>query len=246
MDRSIFLSANGSNYLMSAQLANINNLANLNTPGFRADVPSFASQNIEGGGLQSRVFSTLQSQGADFTPGSIVPTGNQLDLAIDGDGWIAVQGSTGSEGYTRAGNLKLSAQGFLLTQDGQRVLGNGGPISIPASEKIEIGKDGTISAKPLGQGADSLVQVDRIKLVKPEHKLLSRGLDGLFYRTDNASSTADPSVTIVPGAYEKSNVDAVGSLVNMIDFARQYEIHMKMMKLAEDNSDKSSQVMQVS
>lgn len=245
MDRLVYLAANGNNHLMSAQMANINNLANVNTPGFRADIPSFHSVDVKGGGLPTRTYSALDTPRSDFTPGTIVNTGRDLDVAIEGEGWFAVQSASGVEGYTRGGNFKISPEGMLMTQDDRFVLGNGGPIAIPPAESIEIGSDGAISIRPLGQSAEALAQVDRIKLVNPDKTELYKGEDGLFYTENKEPLSPDSKVTIISGAFEKSNVDAVGALVSMIDFARQYEIDVKLMKMAEDNSDRTARIMQI-
>lgn len=245
MDRFVYLAANGSEQIKQMQTLQLNNLANVNTAGFRADLSNFKSQAAEGDGLHSRTFTYADDTTSNFSPGSIRQTNRTLDVAITGDGMFAVSGLDGKEAYTRAGNFKISPEGILLTASGQQVLGNGGPISIPPAEKIEIGSDGVISIRPLGQSSESLAQLDRIKLVKPEHADLHKGEDGLFY-TAGAPAEEDSSVNVKSGFLEGSNVDAIGTLINIMDYSRQYEMEIKMMKAAEDIASTSEQILQLS
>ena len=245
MDRFVYISANNSQQLMDAQTINIHNLANVNTPGFRADFAHFHAAAVSGDGLDSIAYSSLGSIASDFKAGAISATNRDLDIAIQNEGFISVQGKDGKEALTRAGNLMIDAKGMLVTSSGQPVLGNGGPITIPPSEQIEIAEDGTISVRPQGQGPASLAQLDRIKLVKPNTEDLQKGLDGLFYSKNDTAFAADSSVKIQSGALEGSNVDAVGTMVQIMELAREYEVQSKMMKAAEDNSQTSAQIMHV-
>ena len=245
MDRFIYVAASGTDQIMRAQSVNAHNLANANTTGFRADLAQFHSKPVYGDGQPSRVFAVAESSRWDLDEGDIKTTGRELDIAVAGEGWIAVQNAEGKEAYTRAGDLHLSAEGLLMTGSNQLVLGNGGPVAIPPAEKIEVGEDGTISIRPLGQSAEGMAQVDRIKLAKPPTEQLEKREDGLFYRKDNKPTPLADDVTIVSGALEGSNVDAVGTLMSIIDLSRQYEMQVKMMKIAEDASDSSAQIMQV-
>ncbi len=243
MDRMLYLAMNGASQIMRAQAVNAQNLSNVNVTGFREDLASFDKLPVNGPGYQSRVYSQAGEAGVNFQSGGIVHTGRTLDVAIDGDGWLAVQDSEGVESYTRAGNLKLSPEGLLTTADGRPVLGNGGgPISIPESEKMEIGRDGTISIRPVGQGVDALVTVDRIKLVNPDHGDLVRGEDGLFRLSNGGQADATAAVQLVGGALEKSNVNAIDAMVDMIGLARQYELQVKLMNTAKENDTASSRL----
>src|SRR5512143_2647468 len=167
MDRALYVAMTGAKQLLQAQASNSHNLANASTPGFRADLTDFRSMPVFGPGFPSRVYAMQERPGVDLKPGPIDATGRELDMAIKGDGWIAVQGPDGSEAYTRAGDLRISSGNILETGAGYPVMGQGGPIAIPPAEKIEIGTDGTISIRPLGEQASTLVQVDKIKLVNP-------------------------------------------------------------------------------
>ena len=245
MDRLLFVAMSGANETMSAQAINSNNLANASTTGFRADFQNALSQQVEGEGFPSRVYATVEDAGVDYSMGSIMSTGRELDAAINGQGFFAIQAADGGEAYTRAGDFRVDNLGRLETGAGHPVLGNGGPITVPAHAKLEIGADGTISIQPLGQSANTLAIVDRIKLVNPSHDQLQKGIDGLIRVRDGGAAVADASVSVVSGSLETSNVNTVGALVRMIELARQYETHIKMMQTAEQNDEAAESILKV-
>lgn len=246
MDRMIFISMSGASETMAAQAVNANNLANSTTTGFRADFQSSLSQKVYGPGYASRVYATAETPGVDYKQGSIISTGRELDMAINGDGWFAVQAADGSEGYSRRGDLQIDNAGRLLTGDGHFVLGNGGPVTIPPYAKLDIGADGTISIQPLGQSVNTLAIIDRIKMVNPPHEQISRSLDGLMRTNNGQAVVADADVRVVSGSLESSNVNTVEAMVRMIELARQYETHIKLMKAADENDTASAQMMRMS
>ena len=246
MDRMLFAAMSGAKETMTAQAINTNNLANASTTGFRADFHSSLSQQVYGPGHPSRVYATTEDAGVDFSAGSIISTGRELDMAINGQGWFAVQAADGSEAYTRAGDLRLDSLGRITNGAGNIVLGNGGPISVPAHAKLEIGADGTITIQPLGQPVNTLAIVDRIKMVNPSNNQLEKGADGLMHMRNGKSAAADASVSVVSGSLESSNVNTVGTLVRMIELARQYETYIKLMSTAEDNDRASAEIIKMS
>jgi flagellar basal-body rod protein FlgF len=246
MDRMLFIAMNAAKQTMSAQAINSSNLANASTTGFKADFQNSLSKQVYGPGLPSRVYAMTENAGVDNTQGSIVTTGRELDIAINGDGWIAVQAADGSEAFTRAGDLKIDNLGRLTNGAGHTILGEGGPISIPANEKLEIGADGTITVRPIGQQSNSLAIIDRIKLINPPHEQLQKGADGLMHMKKGGKSVPDASVTVVAGSLESSNVNTASTLVRMIELARQYETNIKLMKSAEDTDRAAAQLLKMS
>jgi len=246
MDRMLYVAMEGARQTLRAQDVNTNNLANVSTTGFRADLDAFKALPVYGPGYASRAYVTTEGSGSDFTPGPISSTGRSLDVAVQGKGFIAVQGPDGvSEGYTRAGNLQVDQNGVLRTANGLAVLGSGGQITLPPADKIQIGEDGTITVKPVGQSATTMVAADRIKLVNPEAGALVKGNDSLFHARDGSTLDADSSVKVVSGALEGSNVNAVGAMVQMIELARQFEMQVKVMKTAQDNDAASARLLQL-
>jgi flagellar basal-body rod protein FlgF len=243
MDRMLYVAMTGANQVLQTMAVNNSNLANANTTGFRQDLAAFRSMPVFGEGQPSRVYSMAERSGVDFTTGEISSTGRELDITIDGQGWIAVQAPDGSEAYTRAGDLRISMAGILTTGTGAPVLGNGGPIAIPPAEKLEIGSDGTISILPLGETATTLVELDRIRLVNPDVTKLNKGADGLMRLKDGQAAPPDALVRIRAGALEGSNVDTIAALANMIDLARRYELNANMMSAADDNARASTQLL---
>ena len=245
MDEMIYLAMTGAKQTEYAQAINSNNLANISTSGFRADLHAFSSQAIEGPGADSRVNAIVDAFGTDFTQGPVANTGRNLDIAVQGKGFFAVQSPDGSEAYTRAGDLRVNSGGLLSNGAGHLVLGDGGPVAVPPNTSLTIGADGTVSVQPLGQGPESLVVVDRIKLVNPDIKQLHKGNDGLLYLPDGEAAEADASIQITAGALEQSNVNVAMTLVNMIELSRQYEMQVNAMKTAKENADSAAQLMRV-
>lgn len=245
MDKAIYIGVSGATEAMAAQTVHANNLANVSTTGFRADLVQAQAVQVEGAGVETRYANQLLETATDFTQGSMVETGNETDLAIAGSGFIAVQAPDGSEAYTRAGDLQLSAFGELMTGNGLPVLGNGGPIAIPPNQKIEIGSDGTISVLEQGQGAEAITAFDRIKLVNPQLEDLAKDADGLIRLKDGSEALPDAEVRVQAGFIESSNVNVVDAMVEMISLSRRYEMNVKLIQTAEQNSEVSAQLLQV-
>ncbi|MBK1673450.1 flagellar basal-body rod protein FlgF [Ectothiorhodospira shaposhnikovii] len=246
MDRMLYIAMTGAREAAHSQQVNTHNLANANTTGFRKSLEAFTNHPLRGPVYDSRDYAQLQAVKADFTSGPQIATGRDLDVAVQGDGWIAVQAPDGGEAYTRAGNFQVNSVGLLTTGDGLPVLGEDGPLAIPPFESIEIGADGTLSIRPLGQEANVLAEVGRVKLVNPDLQELARGEDGLFRRADGAVEPADVNVSLASGMLEGSNVNTIEAMVNMIELARNFETHVKLMKTAEDLDRSSSQLLRIS
>ena len=246
MDRLIYTAMTGAKQIMEQQATNSHNLANAATGGFRAQVDSFRAVPVVSDGLPTRAFVVDATVGSDFTPGPLQQTGRDLDVAVQGKGWIAVEMEDGSEAYTRSGSLKLSENGVLQTQSGRSVLGDAGPISIPPDVSVSIGGDGTVSAIAAGTTPGAVTVLGRIKLVNPPEESLVRGGDGLFRTMDGNAADADASVAMAGGMLEGSNVNVVDAMVNMISLARQFEMQMSLLKNAESNAAKANQILALS
>lgn len=245
MDRMIYVAMSGAKQTLGQQATVAHNLANLTTAGFRAEMSVFRAVPVIGEGAPTRAFVVDSTPGADFTPGVIQATGRDLDIAVQGRGWIAVQAPDGAEAYTRAGSLQLSANGVLQTRNGHAVLGDGGPISIPNDTQVTIAGDGTVSTVPTGNRPTANSVVGRIKLVNPPEAQLERGNDGLFRVRDGGGAPADANVRIVSGSLEASNVNAVDAMVSMIALARQFDMQMKMLQNADSNARDAAQLLTV-
>lgn len=248
MDKALYIAMTGGKHIARAQAVRANNMANANTVGFRADFEQARAMAVYyGDGQPTRAYALSENPGTDFTYGALNSTGNDLDVAVDGPGWIAVRGADGREGYTRAGALRVTALGQLQTSDGHAVLGDNGPITLPPLEKVEIGFDGTVNVRELGQTPNALGQLGRIKLVNPRNAQLQKGEDGLMYmRAGEKSPVADESLRVRSGFVENSNVNVVDEFTNVIALARQFDLHMKVMRTTEDNSASATKLLQVS
>ncbi|MCW5635053.1 MAG: flagellar basal-body rod protein FlgF [Rubrivivax sp.] len=230
MDRLIYLAMAGAKATMQRQDVLAHNLANASTTGFRAEMQAFRAVPVQGSGASTRVYALESTVGYDDRAGPVQSTGRALDVAPQGRAWLAVQALDGTEAYTRAGSLQVSAEGQLVTPTGLPVLGDGGPIAVPAGAALEVAADGTITAST-GNGKPQ--PVGRLKLVTPEEPM-QRGTDGLFRAGgDGGDLPADPAARLQSGALEGSNVSAVETMVAMIAAARQFEQQMKVLQGAE-------------
>ena len=243
MDRFLYISMSGAKETLRAQTVNNHNLANASTTGFRADLSAFQSRAVAGSGFASRAYATNSTIGWDATQGALMSTGRDLDVGIQGSGWMAVQGPDGREAYTRAGDLRVDPSGILMNGAGQTVLGEGGPISVPPNTSLLVGADGTISIVPVGQGPETTSQVGRIKLVNPPAETLVRGDDGLFRTADGTDAPPDASVRVATGVLESSNVNVADAMVNMIELSRHFDLQVKAMRTAEENAVAAAQLL---
>jgi flagellar basal-body rod protein FlgF len=243
MDRMLYVAMSGAKETLRAQTVNNHNIANASTTGFRADLAAFQSRAVDGSGYASRVYTQASGNGWDHKQGSMLTTGRDLDIAINGPGWIAVQGPDGKEAYTRAGDLQLDATGQLMTGTGHPVLGDGGPVVIPPYSSLFVAGDGSISIVAQGQTSQSASVIGRIKLVNPTNEQIERGDDGLFRMKDGTNAAADATVKVGSGVIESSNVNAAEAMVNMIELARHFEMQVKAIRSAEENAQAATRLM---
>ena len=246
MDRLLYTAMSGAKSMLDRQSTVANNLANVSTPGYRSDVSMYRAIPVDGSGLPTRTSVAESTPGTDYTTGARIDTGRALDVAITGNGWIAVEAADGTEAYTRAGSFDINAEGTLVTKGGQNVLGDGGPIAVPPNTSVSIGKDGTVSGVPTQPPRTGVTVLGRIKLVDPEEGALKKGPDGLFRMRDGSQADQSDTVRVTAGSLEGSNVNAASAMVDMISAARQFEMHMKMITSCEDNDKHASELLSAS
>jgi flagellar basal-body rod protein FlgF len=245
MDRMLYIAMAAAKQTMQSQAVVANNLANINTSGFRRDLETSMHLNVVGDGAGTRAYASLTGLGFDASVGHLETTGNPLDVAVQGAGWIVVQGMTGRDGYTRAGNLQVDPSGTLMTSSGQLVMGEGGPITLPPFDRIEIGSDGTISIRPPGAPSTALAIIDRVLLVNPPVADLEKGADGLMYPRDGVpDAEPDAAVRLASGVVESSNVNGVEQMVRQIELARRFDLQVKMMSEASEMDDATDSLLQ--
>ncbi|MDA3921276.1 MAG: flagellar basal body rod protein FlgF [Salinisphaera sp.] len=248
MDRMIYTALSGANQILQRQAVVANDLANASTVGFKGQLSMFRAVPVNGAGLPTRTITAQTTPEADMSDGQIMHTGRALDVAVQGKGWLAVQGSDGQEAYTRAGDLQTDSTGVL--RSGRfPVLGNDGqPIVLPLNAKVAIAHDGTISALGAGNDPKTLSAVAQLKLVDGSASNMIRGDDGLFRARPGAGGSsaplpADDTVRVSSGALESSNVSPTATMVSMIDDARQFEMQMKMLSSADENARSANQLL---
>ncbi|OGB02032.1 MAG: flagellar basal-body rod protein FlgF [Burkholderiales bacterium RIFCSPHIGHO2_12_FULL_69_20] len=239
MDRVIYLAMAGAKATMQRQDVLAHNLANASTTGFRAEMTAFRAVPVLGDGASTRVYAIESTPGYNPEPGPVAATGRNLDVAMKGNAWLAVQGADGTEAYTRNGALDVNAEGLLVTRTGQTVMGDGGPITLPPQAQVLIGADGTLSAT-VGNGRPQ--GVGKLKLVTPDAPL-QRGEDGLFRAADGADLAADATARVQTEALEGSNVSPVESMVAMISAARQFEQQMKMLQTSQEREQSATRLL---
>ncbi len=249
MDRMIYTAMSGASQTLALQAVTSNNLANVSTPGFKAQLAAFRAVPIDGPSLPTRSLVIASTPGADLSPGKLNYTERTLDVALEPQGWLAVTLPDGSEAYTRNGNMQISPQG-LLTLNGYPVVGDGGAIAIPEHAQLTLGTDGTLTALNPGDQPNATVTIGRLKLAHADNRMLERGDDGLFrpnaatlQRLGSAVLPTDPLLRVMPGVLEESNVNPVQSMVEMINHARRFEMQMKEISHAEQNEQKANQLL---
>jgi len=234
MDKLLYIATSGAKQDLLATSIRANNLANAQTTAFKAQLEQARAMPAYGEGLPTRVFSMTESPSNNYESGPLAPTGRDLDVAIQGNGWFAVQDANGNEAYSRNGRFQLGADGVLEDSHGNIVMGDAGPLFLPVPlENLNIATDGTISTRPQGAPETVLEEVGRLRLVNPDYQQMERGNDGLFRLKDGGQADFDENVRVQSGMLEGSNVNAIDEMVSMISLQRHYEIQVKMMKKAE-------------
>ncbi|WP_342321106.1 flagellar basal body rod protein FlgF [Kosakonia sp. BYX6] len=248
MDHAIYTAMGAASQTLNQQAVTASNLANASTPGFRAQLNALRAVPVEGLSLPTRTLVVASTPGADMTPGQLDYTSRPLDVALQQDGWLAVQTADGSEGYTRNGNIQVSPTGQLTIQ-GHPVIGEGGPIAVPEGAQVTIAADGTISALNPGDAANTIAPVGKLKLVKANAQEVVRGDDGMFRLSQAAQATrgqtlqADPTIRVQSGVLEGSNVKPVEAMTDMIASARRFEMQMKIISNVDDNAQRANQLL---
>ena len=237
MDRLVYTAYSGLKGRMAAQAAIANNMANASTIGFRADKFNFEQLALKGAGFDGRSLTSEEVVDADRKGGAIVATGRDLDVAIDGDAWLAVQAADGEEAYTRRGDLTIAPSGVLQTGDGFPVIGQGGPITLPPAAKVTIGPDGSVLVVPPGGELDKPQIVDRLKLADPKGSETVKGMDNLLRVKGGGALPANLDATVKSGSLEQSNVNITETLIQMIENQRSYEVQAKLLSAAKDMDD---------
>jgi flagellar basal-body rod protein FlgF len=243
MDRLIYTAMTGAKHVFMQQAGTANNLANASTIGFKAQEHRFRAVPVLGEGMPTRAFVVDASVSDVMDQGPLMFTGRNLDVAVSGKGWLAVQLPDGSEAYTRAGSLDVGVTGLLQTKAGNPLMGDGGPINIPPDNTIEIAPDGTISVVPTFGTPNNANAIGRLKLVNPPEVDMVRGADGLFRLRSGQPAPADQSLQVSSGTLEGSNVNVADAMVNLISLSRQFEMQIKMMQTADTNAQRADQLL---
>ncbi len=229
----------------SRQAATANNLANAQTPGFRGEVAEAQALWVRGDGLESRAVASEEVIGADMRAGVVTETGRDLDVAMQGDALLVVQADNGEEAYTRRGDLQLSQSGLLTNGEGQPVMGEQGPITLPPADKVLIDSTGRISIVPVGGDPSQPQDVDRLRLVTATGSRIIKGLDGLFRSRAGGILPDDPDARLLTGHIEGSNVSATATLVQMIEASRAWDTQLKLISSARDMDSAAADLMRL-
>jgi flagellar basal-body rod protein FlgF len=245
MDRMIHTSLSALRGTMARQAVTANNLANASTTGFKAEMTSARPLWIKGPGLPDRAVVSEEVEAADMTAAATTATGRPLDIAVNGEALLTVQAEDGDEAYTRRGDLLVSASGLLSTGDGHPVLGESGPVTIPAADRISIDSGGNVWIVPVGGDANSPQKVDRLKLASPTGSSIVKQVDGLFRVRGGGILPSDPDASVTSGALEGSNVNTTQTLVDMIDAARAWDTQVKMLTTARDLDAQTTNLMKL-
>ena len=247
MDKGLYIAMTGAKNNMLAQATHANNLANANTDGFFKDlVEARAMPVYYGDGQPSRAYAMAERPATDFSQGALIETGSDMDIAVKDQGFIAVQTENGDEVYVKTASMHIDALGVLRTEHGHAVLGNGGPIALPPTQKIEIANDGTVTVRGAGQGPEVLASVDRIKLVNPDLNQLEKGENGLVVKKDGVEEIPAAEIQLVSGFVSGSNVNVVESMTEMLSLSRQYDMQVKMMGTMDEISQSTAKLMRIS
>ncbi|MEY0974173.1 flagellar basal body rod protein FlgF [Providencia huaxiensis] len=251
MDHVIYTAMGGARHALENQAIVSNNIANVSTAGFKAQLSAMRAVPINGDSEPTRTLVVASTPGADMSQGPLNYTGKQTDVALNDKHFLAVELADGTEAYTRNGNIQVSSEGELVIGE-RRLQGDGGPINVPPNAELTIGVDGTVTALLATDPPTMLGQIGRLKVVEAQPQDLLRGEDGLFHLSPQGQA-ANGNVLpqsergiVTAGVIEGSNVNAAEAMVSMIANARHFEMQMKVVRSADENAQRANQLLAVS
>ena len=244
MDRLAYvaMSSAGEDRLMEASLAN--DLANVNTIGFKADQVSFKSLYLNGAAKSVRVYSKAGSNGVNLADGPVETTGKPLDIALRGNAWLSVTAPNGSQGYVHTASMKINGNGVLVTQDGDVVNSeNGFSVTVPSGQDVLIDKRGGINVMQNGEPEE----IDKLKIVSLPKKYVYKTENGLIQVAASQHGNIQPTTgrVVIPDAIEESNVSPVDTMIRMMDISRQYEADVSEISSAKDTDSAANDLLEV-
>ncbi|TRD11078.1 flagellar hook-basal body complex protein [Erythrobacter insulae] len=243
MDRLIYTAFTAMNSAMDRQRTVANNLANASTPGFRGEIFAVKAATVRDGSPEARAMARGNVRGADMTAGRVTSTGQPMDIAVNGKALIAYQAPDGGEIYSRRGDLKVALSGLLENGERLPVMGQNGPITVPAGFDISIAADGTVlGGDPAAPNAPA-EPLGRIKLASADGSVLVKGIDSFLKVPGGGVLPADPTAQVTTGALEQSNVETADTLVAMIEAQRAFEQRVKIISTASELDEAGSRLM---
>lgn len=233
MNPILFSAAKGAERTMLAQHVRANNLSHADTVGFKALMEHSTPMRLEGSGFLTSVTSRTNSSINNFAQGEDIRTERPLDIAINGDGFITLEGleDEPAELYTRAGNFRLDGNGQLYLGE-RRVMSTDGPMVLPDFEFVSVSSNGLVSITPIG--GEASLEVGALKLVKPENEQMTMHASGHFVPKGGQVLAEDFSVQVRSGYLEASNVSSLEELVSIMSLTRQYEMQIEVMASADE------------
>jgi len=246
MDRLIYTAVSGMSSSMMRQRMIASNMANAQTLGFRAEVMTFTPVTLKGEQLEVRAANQAEVRGASMKGGSLTQTGRELDIAATGETMLTVQAPDGGEGYTRRGDLTVSATGVLQNGDGLPMIGESGPITVPLGFTVSIAPDGAVMAANPATQDQPPIQIERLKLASFTGTRIEKDLTGLFRGPAGGVLPADGEARVLTGTLEQSNVDPSAVLVEMVEAQRLFDIRAKVISTAKGLDEASASLMRIS
>lgn len=245
MDRLIYTAVSGMNASMNRERVIASNVANAQTVGFKAEILQATPTTLEGPQLEVRALSSSEVSAASMKAGGLNRTNLPLDIAMQGDAMLAVQAMDGQESYTRRGDLSITVTGVLQNGDGLPVIGQSGPITVPAGSKVTIGPDGGVLVSD-PDTPDAAPQVlDKVKLVSTAGTKIAKDIAGQFRVPNGGILPVDENAQVIPGALEQSNVNPSEVLTEMIAAQRLFDMRTKLVKTAGDLDEAGSRLMRL-
>ena len=244
----IHTALNSMHMITQNQSMNAQNLSNLNVPGYRRDLGiEFETTYLETmEGLDAKAFATRTNVGVfSSKPGHVKHTGEDLDVAVQGAGFFFVK-TKDATGLSRRGDFNVNADGILVNGAGETVLSDGlEPISVPPYKSISVSENGTIIVEPLGGEPGTTQNIGMLATTMATGEKIFKDKDGLLKTLSGGLPEPDQSATLIQKHLEGSNINAVEEMIVSLDQQRQFELNVKLIKIAKDLDEAATNLMRM-